>query len=514
MYANDTAWTIDDSGHLRGGKVRMKSRLQSPHTQDLIDLRNLLEEKTGLYLAAEKLDRLEEPFKKSNGRLALPPPGEVLDAITSSSELGRVYLSHLVTAITTHETYFFRTPPHFEALKNYLVPEILNNKKSQRKRTLRIWSAGCSTGEEPYSLAMLLVDLFPDIDSWEVSILATDIDVDALAKAEEGIYGRWSFRGVDPQIVEKYFHSIKGERYRMDDRIRSMVTFQPLNLKSDPYPSPFFGTTDLDIIFCRNVTIYFRPETTRQIVRNFSHCLNEGGFLLTGAAEHSFHAYKDFEVRVFPETVIYQKPYADKKAAPPPKPISISLPALELPKIAVEKAKPRQAAKKKNPERHPVDDALQLIAQGEVDKALMLLAEQVEKRPKDTRISFLLGQISADRNHRREAVYWLSRTLELDPLHLWAHYLLGLLWLDDNKTDEALQALKRTVYIEPNFALGHFYLGRAYKHQGHAEKARRSFTTAKRLLDTHSLSEELQGAEAMTAHQLLSLVDKELGYDG
>ncbi|MFQ5903377.1 MAG: tetratricopeptide repeat protein [Candidatus Binatia bacterium] len=125
-----------------------------------------------------------------------------------------------------------------------------------------------------------------------------------------------------------------------------------------------------------------------------------------------------------------------------------------------------------------------------------------------------MGQISADRHHLREATYWLSRTLALDPLHLWTHYLLALLWIEEGKTDEALRSLKKTVYIEPNFALGHFYLGRTYKNLGEIEKARKSFTAAKSLLGSTSLSETLQGAEAMTAQQLLTLVDRELDYEG
>jgi chemotaxis protein methyltransferase CheR len=501
---------VRGSRHPGGGKVKAKSHFQSNHSRDLINLRDLVEEKTGLYLPAEKLDRLEEPFKDSKGNFALPSPGEVLRSIASSSECGRAYLTRLVTAITTHETYFFRTPPHFNALKNYLIPEILHSKRYRGEKTLRFWSAGCSTGEEPYSLAMLLLDIFPDIGFWQVNILATDIDLDALERAEKGIYGRWSFRGVAPEITEKHFHRISEERYRVDDRIRSMVTFQPLNLKSDPYPSSFFGTTDLDIILCRNVTIYFRPETTQKIIHNFCHCLNEGGFLLTGTAEHSFHAYKDFEVRVFPETIIYQRPPSEREVSPPPKPISIPLPPLELTRPPAKETRHKPAARKKKPEKHPMEKSLDLLAQGEVDKTLMLLAEEVEKNPKDSRACFLLGRISADRNHQREAIYWLSQTVALDPLHWWAHYLLGLLRLEENRIDQALQSLKKAVYIEPDFALGHFYLGRAHKHLGQTEKARKNFTTVKKLLDSLPLSQELEGAESMTTHQLLTLVDKEL----
>ena len=161
-----------------------------------------------------------------------------------------------------------------------------------------------------------------------------------------------------------------------------------------------------------------------------------------------------------------------------------------------------------------MDEAVDLISQGEIDRALVILAGLAEKNPKDTRACFLLGQISADRHHLSEASHWLSRALALDPLHIWAHYLLGLLWMEEGKTEEALHSFKKAVYIDPNFVLGHFYLGRIYKEQGQKEKARKSLAVARDLLGSSSLSDTLQGAEGMTAQQLLTLVNKELAYEG
>ncbi|MFQ5903378.1 MAG: CheR family methyltransferase [Candidatus Binatia bacterium] len=304
----------------------MRSNSRPAHAQgDLLKLRDLLEEKTGLYLPVEKLDRLEEPFRDPKGSLASTRLEQVIQAIAACSVEGRTYLNKLVAAVATKETYFFRTSSHFEVLKSYLLSELSQAKVSQGKKTLRIWSAGCATGEEPYSLAILLLDTLPDIHAWEVTILATDIDLDALERAQEGIYRPWSFRGVEPETIKKYFHRERGDCYRVDDQIRSWITFQPLNLKSDPYPSLLNGTSDLDIILCRNVTIYFRPETTQEVVRRFYACLNEGGFLLAGAVEYSPHAYQDFEARVFPETVVYQK-HISPKHPPSPKPVPPLLP--------------------------------------------------------------------------------------------------------------------------------------------------------------------------------------------
>jgi chemotaxis protein methyltransferase CheR len=484
---------------------------------DLLLLRDLLEKKTGLYLPDEKLNRLEEAFKELHATVLAASPREIIRAIDSGDTDGIAHLDKLVASIATNETYFFRTPAHFETLKDYLLPEIIEQKKSRGAKTLRIWSAGCSTGEEPYSLAILLLEKFPEILlPWEVEILATDIDLEALENAEAGIYRPWSFRGVDPDLIRKYWRSVKKESRRVDDRVRSLVRFRPLNLESDPYPSASDGTKDLDIIFCRNVTIYFRSHTIRKILSRFHECLNEGGFLVTGAAEYSQQAYKNFEARVFPETVIYQKPFP-KAAARPPSPLPLVWVApLPRPSPQPPGKSVRIAAVGVEPGRpdDPVAKAVELISQGEVDPALVLLAARAEKNPRDSRVCFLLGQIAADRQHLSEASFWLHRTTVLDPLNLGAHYFMGLLWMEEGKTDEALAAMKKTVYIDPNFALGHFYLGKIHKAQGKADQARRNFAVVKSLLAATSLSDNLHGAEGISGRQLLTLVNKELAHEG
>jgi chemotaxis protein methyltransferase CheR len=271
---------------------------------DILRLRDLLEKKTGMYLPAEKLNRLEEAFKDLELNFPDVSPQEIIRAIDAVTLDGIAYLDRLVASIATNETYFFRTPAHFDALKDYLIPELMQEKKSRGVKTLKIWSAGCSTGEEPYSLAVFLMENFPELLKWELKIVATDIDLDALESAKRGVYRPWSFRGVKKELIRKYWRPLKGETYLLDHRVRSLVTFCPLNLESDPYPSSTNGTNELDIIFCRNVTIYFRPHTIFKIIRRFYAGLNEGGFLVTGAAEYSRETYQEFEARVLPETVI------------------------------------------------------------------------------------------------------------------------------------------------------------------------------------------------------------------
>jgi chemotaxis protein methyltransferase CheR len=478
---------------------------------DLLRLRDLLEKKTGLYLPDEKLHRLEEAFRELHAAHAAASPLEIIQAIDTGNSVGVAHLDKLVAAVATNETYFFRTPIHFKTLQDYLIPELVKKKESGSAKTLKIWSAGCSTGEEPYSIAILLLENFPELlRPWKINILATDIDHEALQSAGQGIYRPWSFRGVTPELANKYWQPLKGELRRIDDRVRALVSFRPLNLESDPFPSPLNGTNDLDIIFCRNVTIYFRHHTIKKILRKFYDCLAEGGFLIAGAGEYSREAYQNFEARVFPETVIYQKPLP-KTAAHAPSALPIVRPT---PLPSAPRTSPAAASKPSAPEqtaaKDPVDQALALISQGELDSALVLLAAEAEKSPRNSRVCFLLGQIAADRQHLKEASYWLQRTIDLDPLNLGAHYFMGLLWMEEEKMDEAMAEMKKTIYIDANFALGHFYLGKIQKMQGKLEQARRNFAVAKKLLAGAPLAENLRGAEGITGQQLLMLVDREL----
>ncbi|MEJ2700470.1 MAG: CheR family methyltransferase, partial [Desulfuromonadales bacterium] len=194
----------------------------------------------------------------------------------------RQELKKLLALLTIGETYFFRYLAHFEALAQAVIPELIL--RNRARKTLKIWSAGCSTGEEPYSLAMVLEENFPELADWDVRILATDINKRALRCAREASFGPRAFRVTDPRNRDKYFTKV-GASYVLDPRIRNRVRFSYLNLQTGVFPSPDNGTSELDIIFCRNVMIYFRLGTTRRMVEKFSRCLRLGGYLFLGHAE-------------------------------------------------------------------------------------------------------------------------------------------------------------------------------------------------------------------------------------
>ncbi|NEZ57966.1 CheR family methyltransferase [Adonisia turfae] len=236
----------------------------------------------------------------------------------------------LTTAITNTESFFFRDKGQFNLLRNHIFPDLL--KRKAQTKTIRICSAGCSTGEEPYSIAMLLYDLIPNIKDWDLTILGVDINSVALEKASKGLYRPWSFRGIDPEIQKRFFRQANNQ-YHINDDIKTMVSFQIGNLLDNSSLNPFCYFRDMDLILCRNVFIYFSDAAVKMALDKFHNALAPLGYLLVGHTElHSQNPDK-FWVKMFEESITYQRP-ADTVI----KPIaseSLALPQQQLPQATV-----------------------------------------------------------------------------------------------------------------------------------------------------------------------------------
>ena len=212
-------------------------------------------------------------------------------------------LSDIMDLLTTNETYFFRESFQLKAFTEEIVPEISALKSARGEKTLRIWSAGCSTGEEPYTIAMLLLEK-PELAGWKIEIIGTDISQRVLHQARKGVYGNSSFRVTEPVYKNRYFHEQDGG-HRVVDRIRELVTFSRLNLYDQ---SRFLFLGKIDIIFCRNVIIYFDQPAKKKVIEHFYSTLNPGGFLLLGHSESLMNITTAFKLRHFKNDMVYEKP--------------------------------------------------------------------------------------------------------------------------------------------------------------------------------------------------------------
>ncbi|WP_152609795.1 protein-glutamate O-methyltransferase CheR [Geobacter sp. OR-1] len=213
-------------------------------------------------------------------------------------------MSDLMDVLTTNETYFFREAFQLKAFTDEIVPEIVAAKSKKGDRSLRIWSAGCSTGEEPYTIAMLLLEN-PLLKDWRIEIIGTDISHRVLLQARKGVYGKGSFRATDAAYVEHYFREQEGGSYKIADQVRELVTISQLNL-FDHNRLALLGR--MDIIFCRNVIIYFDQPAKKKVVEMFCQALYPGGFLLLGHSESLMNITTLFTLRHLKNDMVYQKP--------------------------------------------------------------------------------------------------------------------------------------------------------------------------------------------------------------
>ncbi len=211
-------------------------------------------------------------------------------------------LAVLVDNLTTNETYFFRESPQLRAFSEEILPE-LREILADRK-VIRIWSAGCSTGEEPYTIAILLLESGDWWRDWQVEILGSDINQRVLHTARKGVYKKSAHRVTSPEMLAKYFIEEEKGNYRIADRVRELVSFSYLNLL-DPYKTSLIS--NMDIIFCRNVIIYFDKEAKKKVIESFYEKLRKGGYLLLGHSESLINISNAFALRTLKNDMVYQK---------------------------------------------------------------------------------------------------------------------------------------------------------------------------------------------------------------
>ena len=243
--------------------------------QDYEFLRKLLKERSGLDLSADKQYLVESRLVPLARKVGLPGSGELVARLRNGDAS---ITADVVEAMTTNETFFFRDKIPFDHLRDTILPSLIHSRAS--RRTLRIWSAPCSTGQEPYSIAMCLKEKAAELAGWRIEIVGTDLSREVLEKSKAGIYSQFEVqRGLPIQLLVKYFTQI-GEMWQLNADIRGMVQYRQLNLLHD-----FSQLGRFDVIFCRNVLIYFDQDTKANIFGRISRMLEPDGVLALGAAE-------------------------------------------------------------------------------------------------------------------------------------------------------------------------------------------------------------------------------------
>ena len=285
------------------GKVGTVELGMELKVEDFIKFRNLIYDKAGLFFETKKIYFVKKRLEKRLEDLGLGDVMEYYHQLKFSDKLG-TELQNLINLLTTNETYFFREDNQLEVFADICLPEVVQRKRDGRNRKLTIWSAGCSTGEEPYTLAIRLLEKIPDLAQWELKLLATDIDTQVLRTAQEAVYSERSVRNVPPELLKKHF-LVSPEGARLRIHVKKMVQFEHLNLFDS---ARMRRIREVDFIFCRNVLIYFADTSRKAVVANFYDSLNPGGYIYLGHSESVSRINTAFKVKRAGSLIVHQKP--------------------------------------------------------------------------------------------------------------------------------------------------------------------------------------------------------------
>jgi chemotaxis protein methyltransferase CheR len=269
---------------------------------ELSEIRMLIEERTGIHFDESRERFLSTRVCEHMHERGYTRGSELLRAVRKTN----VEYDSFLERMLTQETSFFRYPAVFEAFEKRVLPEIHVSKFWKNPRTLRVWSAGCSTGEEPYSIAITIADSLSFADAWNVEILATDVGKQALKNAEKGIYSGRSLASVNEKQLAAHFTKAEN-KFHVKPRLKKMISFAPMNLASPVYVGR------MDLIFCMNVLIYFTEERRRALVQRFYEALEPGGYLFLGHSESISKMPVKFQAIVLGDCILYRKPTAQEQ---------------------------------------------------------------------------------------------------------------------------------------------------------------------------------------------------------
>jgi chemotaxis protein methyltransferase CheR len=472
----------------------------------------------GLYYPANRWGDLERGINAAVPALGMKNIETCVRHILSAS-LARSQVEILARHLTVGETYFFREKKVLHILEERILPDLIRA-CAHGHRMLRIWSAGCCTGEEPYSIAMILDQLIHPSAEWNTAILATDINPAFLQKAADGVYNEWSFRAAPVWMKERYFKKKKNGQFEILPHIRKRVTFSYLNLAEDAYPSAASGTEAMDIIFCRNVMMYFSADAKRKIIQNFHRSLADGGWLIVSAVEVQSSQFHQFHSRSFPGGTLYQK-----KESETPK-VGTSAPRYKIPASIRPSPLSNASAGPEMHRTHPPhlmgtilpnreNAKKELPTEADSPRLKEKMAEPEADSDRDSRKTseahHRTARAHANRGQLGEAIKWCEKAIAADKLDGPNHYLMATLQLESGQEENAIQSLLRTLYLDPEFVLAHFALANLQLSRGRKREAARYFDNTLSLLHELPSDALLPESEGLTAARLVEIIHS-LGY--
>ena len=440
----------------------------------------------GLRVREQDIEALTRWTDERVRTLALPGIEQYCALLVEDSATGRREREVLTVQFTTGESYFFRDAGQFDLLAAKILPELIERRTSER--SLRIWSAGCAAGEEAYSIAMLVDELTPRLAGWQMLILGTDINSDALEKARRGEYRDWSFRTLDDKRKQRYFQR-RGDQWRIDPRLREMVTFRSGDLLRDRFPDAQAGLSDFDLILCRNVFIYLDTQAVARITAKFSATLADGGYLVTGHSELFGHDITPLRVRLFAQSAVFQK------TAQPPAESGLGEALAKVPMPAIAAWPPLLGTERQVPraEHRAITSVPAGVSTEDYDRLMQAAWRHADRGMPDI----------AEQDCRKAIVL-----AAFDPR---PYYLLAQLAQERGDPMQAKTLLKKVIYLDPSFIAAYLELGDLHAQAGEHDRARRMYETARTALGKLPAQAAVAAYGESTTADVLAYVERLLG---
>jgi chemotaxis protein methyltransferase CheR len=412
----------------------------------LIQFSDFIKNEIGLNFSQDKLSDLERGIH-SAAKIFKFDDTETCIQWLMTEKLNKKQVEILASTLTVGETYFFRDHSMFDLLEKEILPMLIEKRINENDKRIRIWSAGCSSGEEPYSIAITLMKLIPNISDWNITILATDINTEAMKKLDSGIYSEWSFRGVSEDIKESFFKETGHNKFTISADVKQLVKSNYLNLAQDSFPSLINNTNAMDIIFCKNVLMYFNPDTARKIAKNFFHCLVDGGMLFVSSVEVPQPYFNDYDQQNLDNTTVYYRRHPSLTS-----PIYIDNQELIV-KSTIEIVKSDNVEVNITNEASHVDYknlTLVLANNGKLVEALEANNKAIANDKINENLYYLRAMILLELGKNKEAMIALHKVLFLNPEHILAYFVLGNLSDQEKNHKASLQYFDAALQLLSN----------------------------------------------------------------
>lgn len=408
------------------------------------------------------------------------------------------HLNAIANHLTIPETYFFRHRETFTLLEKEIIPARLAKRRAQG-RPLRFWSAGCASGEEPYSLALLLRHAFPELSADSFVIQGTDINTHVLRRATQGLYTEWSFRD-SPEWVKPFGFTRKANnRYELNPSLRAAVRFSKLNLTAPLFPAEFGERADMDVVLCRNVLMYFSAQWQNTVIKRLSQAMAPGAWLIIGPCDISPQQAQDYDLTLKGAGVFQKSPTSKARLdftapfVPPPALLPAYLPEapiLDPGEIAPDVPAVSEIAT-------PADASLPPV--GDIPAAPIA----VENGKAD-------AWACANRGELDLALNACDASLIEDRTNPDFHYLRGCILQELERIPEAIASFNRVLFLNRDSVMAHLALATLASRQEDPETARHHYSLVLRILKSHNPGEAVPGSEGLTVGRLRSVVEKSL----